>query len=131
MAFSLTPAQKIAPGLLAGMAVCAPVSAEPVVSYLGVETRLLEGDLVTFRVALRGAPTEDAVVAYAECAAARYALIRGYGFARHIRTELGKRNGIWRADAAWLIAKGKPSGPVPVDAMAAVADCTAKGIPTV
>ncbi len=45
--------------------------------YLGVETRLLDGDLVDFFVTMRGARDKKDVAKYAECAAAQYALIRG------------------------------------------------------
>ena len=55
-------------------------------AYLGVETALLDGDLVNFRVTMTGARGIEDVERYAACAAAQYALIRGYGFARHVRT---------------------------------------------
>ena len=60
----------------------APPAPDGAPVYDCVETRLLDGDLVNFRVAMRNA-THDDVTDYAECAAAQYALIRGYGFARH------------------------------------------------
>ena len=50
--------------------------------YNGIETILLDGDLVNFRVAMTGARNNADVEAYARCAAAQYALIRGAGFAR-------------------------------------------------
>ena len=59
--------------------------------YLGIETILLDGDLVNFRVAMKGARDNADVEAYARCAAAQYALIRGFGFARHVRTHVGRR----------------------------------------
>ncbi|MEL7184645.1 MAG: hypothetical protein AAGK57_13470, partial [Pseudomonadota bacterium] len=46
-------------------------------NYDGVETRLLEGDLVNFFVTMRGARDIEDVADYARCAAAQYALIRG------------------------------------------------------
>ena len=55
-------------------------------SYDGIETRLLDGDLVNFRVNMTGANSVEQVTKYAECAAAQYTLIRGYGFLRHVRT---------------------------------------------
>ena len=51
-------------------------------AYQGIETRLLDGDLVNFRVQMTGAATPDDVTKYAQCAAAQYTLIRGYGFLR-------------------------------------------------
>ena len=61
---------------------------EPV--YEGVDTALLDGDLVNFFVAMRGARDTGDVEDYARCAAAQYALIRGYGFARHLRTNVAQ-----------------------------------------
>lgn len=107
-------------------------SDEPFVpDYQGIETRLLDGDLVNFRVAMRGARQADDVSKYAECAAARYALIRGYGFARHVRTSVDEEAGIWRADAVYTISSALPQGLKTIDAEVTVADCEVTGIPTV
>ncbi len=99
-------------------------------SYEGVQTRLLDGELVGFDVTLRGADGPDAVTQYAECAAAQYALIRGYGFARHVRTNLDKQGGTWRADAVYTISPDLPAGAKTIDAEVIVANCGASGIPT-
>jgi hypothetical protein len=69
--------------------------------------------------------------AYADCAAAQYALIRGYGFARHVRTNLGEEGGNSTADAVYTISPGLPRGFATIDAEVVVADCAARGIPTV
>lgn len=105
----------------------APVSA----SYLGIETRLLEGDLVGFIVQMQGTQSQDDVVQYAKCAAAQYALIRGYGFARHVRTNVAQEGGIWRADAVYTISPALPRGVQTIDAEVVVANCANEGIPTV
>ena len=111
------------------LAGCTAPAAAPI-SYDGVQTRLLDGDLVGFDVALRGATGPDAVTRYAECAAAQYALIRGFGFARHVRTNLDRRGATWRADAVYIISPALPSGAKTIDAEVTVADCGASGIPT-
>lgn len=100
-------------------------------SYQGVQTRLLDGDLVNFRVAMSGARSVEDVERYAECAAAQYTLIRGYGFARHVRTTVKEEAGIWRADAVYTISPALPRGLRTIDAEVTVADCGASGIPTV
>jgi len=112
---------------------CAEGDAKPVFApvYDGIETRLLDGDLVNFRVAMRGARDEADVERYAECAAAQYALIRGYGFARHVRTLVTEEGGIWRGDAIYTISAALPRGPKTIDAEVTVRDCGAQGIPTV
>lgn len=99
--------------------------------YEGIETRLLDGDLVNFHVKMRGARDEADVAAYAECAAAQYALIRGYGFARHLRTNVAQEGGLWLADAVYTISAALPDGLKTIDAEVAVADCTERKIPTV
>ncbi|NDV01682.1 hypothetical protein [Pseudoroseicyclus tamaricis] len=105
--------------------------AAPPAEYLGVATRLLDGDLVDFEVAMRGAGGAEAVSRYAECAAAQYTLIRGYGFARHVRTLTEEEGGIWRADAVYTISAALPEGLRTIDAEVTVAQCAQAGIPTV
>ena len=99
--------------------------------YQGVETRLLDGDLVNFQVSMQGASGQSDVEKYAECAAAQYTLIRGYGFARHVRTVVDERGGVWSADAVYTISPSLPRGSRTIDAEVTVADCAATGIPTV
>ena len=99
--------------------------------YRGIETRLLEGDLVSFLVEMKGAREGSDVAAYGECAAAQYALIRGYGFARHVRTNVTEEAGIWRADAVYTISAALPRGLKTLDAEVTVQNCAETGIPTV
>jgi hypothetical protein len=99
--------------------------------YRGVETSLLEGDLVQFDVTMTGARDSSDLDAYAECAAARYALIRGYGFARHLRTNVDEKGGVWAADAVYTISPSLPRGLRTIDAEVVVANCAENGIPTV
>lgn len=99
--------------------------------YQGIETILLDGDMVNFRVAMTGARNEADVEAYGRCAAAQYALIRGFGFARHVRTQVAERGGVWRGDAVYLISAALPRGARTIDAEVTVRDCGELGIPTV
>ena len=103
----------------------------PAPEYMGVETRLLDGDLVNFRVAMRDVRGGGDVDAYARCAAAQYALIRGYGFARHLRTNIEQEGGLWRGDAVYTISAQLPRGMRTIDAEVVVAHCAENGIPTV
>jgi len=117
---------------LAGCATSAEVSQSNFhPDYLGIETILMDNDLVDFRVAMKGARARDDVAAYARCAAAQYALIRGYGFARHLRTNIAESGGIWRGDAIYTISASLPLGLRTIDAEVTVRDCAAQGIPTV
>jgi hypothetical protein len=129
---------KIALGCVLSVTVMGCVQAEPEVSravsaptYLGVETRLLDGDLVNFIVSVKDVATQNDVVAYSECAAAQYALIRGFGFARHLRTNVSQEAGIWRADAVYTISSALPDGLRTIDAEVIVSNCREFRIPTV
>jgi hypothetical protein len=99
--------------------------------YEGVQTTLLDGDLVKFDVAMRGARGPSDVEDYAECAAAQYALIRGYGFARHLRTNVYEEAGLWRGDAVYTISPALPRGLRTIDAEVVTASCVENGIPMV
>lgn len=99
--------------------------------YRGIETRLLDGDLVRFHVEMAGARDSGDVERYAECAAAQYALIRGFGFARHLRTNVAEKGGIWRGDAVYTVSPALPEGLTKIDAEVVAADCAENGIPMV
>ncbi|MGB7319316.1 MAG: hypothetical protein WBC85_15230 [Planktotalea sp.] len=99
--------------------------------YQGVNTRLLDGDLVNFQVKMTGARDSADVDAYAQCAAAQYALIRGYGFARHLRTSVLEEGGLWLADAVYTISPALPRGSKTIDAEVTVSACAENKIPTV
>lgn len=99
--------------------------------YQGIETRLLDGDLVNFHVTMGGARDAEDVNRYAECAAAQYALIRGYGFARHLRTNVTEVGGIWQGDAVYTISAALPRGLMTIDAEVVAANCAENGIPMV
>jgi hypothetical protein len=119
----------------AALGACTPgaeVSEEPRQPvYEGIQTILLDDDLVSFTVAMKGAADGSDVEAYGRCAAAQYALDRGYGFARQVRTIVKKEGQTWYGDAVYLISATLPEGLRTIDAEVAVMDCEALGIPTV
>lgn len=100
-------------------------------TYDGISTRLLADDLVNFQLLMGGQATRDDMDRYGRCAAAQYALIRGFGFARHVRTTVYKEGGVWTGDAVYTISPSLPQGLQTLDAEVVVADCTENGIPTV
>lgn len=99
--------------------------------YRSVETRLLQDDLVQFEVEMTNALSVRDVEDYAQCAAAGYTLIRGFGFARKIRTRVTRQSSVWLGDAVYLISPTVPRGSNTIDAEVAVATCNDRGIPTV
>lgn len=99
--------------------------------YLSIETHLLDGDLVNFQVEMRGARDRADVDQYARCAAAQYTLIRGFGFARHVRTNVVEQAGLWKGDAVYTISSSLPDGVKQLDAEVVAQDCAENGIPMV
>lgn len=120
---------------LAGMVGCADTPPEPTgefnPDYKGIETVLLDEGIVNFKVTMAGARHNQDVSDYARCAAAQFALIRGFGFTRHVRTNVAFQGGLWRADAVYTISSTLPQGLRTLDAEVTVRDCAAQGIPTV
>lgn len=137
----MTCPTRIAAALAAcGLSACAPDPGPTAVSnevetfapdYLGSQTRLLEDDLVNFLVEMKGARSVADVADYAECVAAQYALIRGFGFARHLRTNVDEEAGLWRGDAVYTVSPELPDGLRTIDAEVVVETCRERGIPTV
>lgn len=125
----LFSALALASGLSACTESAKPAPFAPV--YEGIDTRLLDGDLVSFAVQMRGARDPGDVEQYAECAAAQYALIRGYGFARHLRTNVYEEGGLWRGDAVYTISAALPRGLKTIDAEVTALACAETGIPMV
>ena len=108
-----------------------PTAEQFIPEYFGVETVLLDQDLVQFKVQMTNAITTKDVSSYAKCAAAQYTLIRGWGFARHVRTNVNEEGGVWSADAVYTISPALPRGLRTIDAEVVTAACVEKGIPTV
>lgn len=100
------------------------------IGYEGIETILLDDDLVNFRLAMTGGTPED-LEAYARCAVARYAQIRGYGYARHIRTNVVHDSNRWNGDAVFMISAELPRGLKLIKAGETLAECEKLDIPTV
>ena len=121
----------LAPVMLSACTPQVPTAEDFIPDYKGVETTLLDGDLVQFNVAMTKALSTDDVANYAECAAAQYTLIRGYGFARHVRTNVTQEAGIWRADAVYTISPSLPRGLKTIDAEVTAQNCAEQGIPAV
>ena len=134
MAHPLPPAGVAAAGLMAGLAACAPqggTEAPFAPEYLGGEVVALDGDLIAVRVAMKGARDGADIDDYTRCVAAGHTAAKGYGFLRHVRTNVDEKGGIWRADAVYTISPDLPRGLMTIDAEVAVAECAEREIPTV
>ena len=117
---------------LAGCADQATDDAVPVEPIYGpVSAERLGPDLVKVLVEMRGARSDDDVAAYAECAAVQYAEAGGYGYARHLRTNIDEKGGLWRADAVYSVSSELPRGLKTIVVKDGVDDCAENGIPMV
>ncbi len=100
---------------------------EPV--YGPLEIEFLEGNLVRFQASLKNAAAPEDIAEYTKCAAAGYTVARGYGFARHVRSEMRNDQGVWRGDAVYTISPELPAGLKTIDAEILAMECRERGIP--
>ena len=101
------------------------------ISYLGVQTKRLDDELVQITVRLNGEVKNEDVAEYAECVAAQYTLSRGYGFTRHVLTSVTRDNSIWTGRSVYWVSETLPRGLVTIDAAVTAQSCFENGIPTV
>jgi hypothetical protein len=106
-------------------------SASKAMEYIAVDTRLMKPELVNMVVTMRNPRTPTDVLAYVECAAAQYTLIRGFGFAGRIQINVSEDKGIWAGNAIYTLSNAHPGGRHTIDAEVTVEDCTAHSIPMV
>lgn len=99
--------------------------------YGSVTTKLLADDLVSFDVEMSGARNDDDVIAFNDCAAAQYALIRGAGFVRRVRNDISKKRGVWHGTGVYTLSEAHPGGRYSIDAEVTASQCRADNIPTV
>ena len=121
----------ISPVALAACAPAAPVAEDFIPDYLGAVPIVLADDLVLIEATMTNAQNSENLREYTECAVAAYALSKGYGFARHLRTNLNEEGGVWSADAVYTISPALPAGVSTIDASVTVEACAEAGIPTV
>ena len=115
---------------------CAPqdgadVSKDAVPEYGDITTKLLDGDLVSFDVTMKGAMADTDVIAFNDCAAAQYALIRGAGFVRRVRNDVSKRGKMWTGTGIYTLSDAHPGGQHSIDAEITAQGCRANNIPMV
>ncbi|MEM6617675.1 MAG: hypothetical protein AAF631_00050 [Pseudomonadota bacterium] len=107
----------------------APAVAPP--RYGTIRTRLLEGDLVAIDVTVENALSEAVVLRFGDCAAARYALIRGVRFASRVTNQVTRSGDTWTGAGVYTLWRADPGSTSVIAARATVAGCEADGIPTV
>lgn len=119
------------------LAACVSPAAEDVLkldfnpTYGAVNTRLLDGELVSISVLMQGARNNGDVIAFNDCAAAQYALIRGAGFVRRVRNDVDKKGSNWVGDGVYTLSDAHPGGVHTIDAEVVAGNCSANNIPMV
>ena len=94
-----------------GMAGCENASRDAVAtSYQLVDRIWIDDGLMNLLVQTSGPDAEANLDKYADCVAAKSALDRKFGFARHIRTNRTNSGGNWRADAVYSVSSALPVG---------------------
>lgn len=122
-------------GVIPTLALAACATSEPAGPALGffdgVQIDRLDEELINVRARIGGVGNDADAIRYAECAAARYTLVKSNRFARHVRTTVEETETGLQADAVFLISAELPSGSRTLDAEVIMADCEQSGIPTV
>ena len=123
-------------GLVLGLSACEYERAGTQVlpqAFLGSEVKLLAVDLVEITVTV-ARPRPGAMLAYSDCVAAGYALIRGLKYARRVAgfplaTQRGKAD-VVRERWTYLVTDLTPA--VPAQTASRIAgDCRSANIPTI
>ena len=83
---------------------CAPAEPVPIAPVGQPVTSYLTDDLVQVTLDYTGDPDAEAVKSLTDCAVAEAILLRGPGFARHVRTTVSEEAGISRADAVYTVS---------------------------
>ena len=118
--------------LAAGLAACASEPAlEGEARYFGGDVLRLDETLVSIVARMQAGEDREDVTRYADCAISQYANEEGAGFARHLRTNITERAGIWTADAVYTISVELPLGIKTIDTETTVQSCAEAGIPTI
>ncbi|MEM7441024.1 MAG: hypothetical protein AAF393_15615 [Pseudomonadota bacterium] len=110
---------------------CTPVDEPLEPEYGAINTRLLDGELVSIDVIMKNATDVDQVIAFNDCAAAQYALIRGSGFVRRVTNDVQRRGRTWTGAGVYTLSDQHPGGGTAIDAEVVAAACQADGIPVV
>lgn len=90
--------------------------AEPLASFL-------TDDLLQVTLSYTGDPASETLKSLTDCAAVEAILLRGPGYARHVRTTVSEEAGISRADAVYTVSPTLPRGDFVIDADDTAAAC--------
>ena len=101
------------------------------IEYVSATSELIEDGMVRIRVVVRNAKQGSEVLYFANCAAARYAINRGFSFVRHVTSTLDYNLESKSAEAVYFVSAALPVGFKKLDAEVVAVNCAENGIPMV
>ena len=110
--------------------VATPASYEAV-EYVSANSELIGDGLVKVSASVKNAQSDKFASDFAACVAARYALLRGFGFARLVTDTVTRSDDIRTATSVFSISARLPAGVRKLDAEVVAVNCAENGIPMV
>ena len=101
------------------------------VNYVSAEAELIGDGLVKIFASVKNAESDHFASDFAACVAARYALLRGFGFARLVTDSVSLTQDIRTATSVYSITARLPAGVRKLDAEVVAVNCAENGIPMV
>jgi len=111
--------------------VAGPHSSDLPIHYVSASSELIEGGMVRIRVDVRNAKQDAAVLYFANCAAARFAINGGFAFVRNIASTIDYKSNLKSAEADYLISSDLKPGSQKLDAEVVAINCAENGIPMI
>ena len=99
--------------------------------YVSAESELIGDGLVKISASVKNAESDHFASEFAACVVARYALLRGFGFARLVTDSVSRTEDIRTATSVYSITAHLPAGVRKLDAEIIAVNCAENGIPMV
>ena len=110
--------------------VSTPMSTKAV-DYVSAEAELIGDGLVKISASVKNAESDYLASAFAACVAARYALLRGFGFVHLVADSVSHTGNVRTATSVYGITARLPAGVRKLDAEVVAVNCAENGIPMV
>ena len=101
------------------------------VEYMSTKAELIGDGLVKISASVKNVQSDHLATEFANCVAARYALLRGFGFARLVTDSVSRDDDIRTATSVYSITARLPPGVRKLDAEVVAVNCAENGIPMV
>ena len=101
------------------------------VEYVSTEAELIGDGLVIISASVKNVESDHFATEFAACVAARYALLRGFGFARLVTDSVNRTDDIRTATSVYSSTARLLAGVRKLDAEVVAVNCAENGIPMV